>query len=222
MLDAFGYAGVIVGGQTVAHIEGSWAGAPSAFAMARLDGTLKVSMKDGRIPDADPGASRVLGLFNLAAIPRRLAFDFGDLFKSGYSFDSIDGTFTLKDGSAYTDNLVVRSTAADMKLKGSMGLKARDWDQTVEVTPHVGGTLAVGGALIGGPVGAAAGALIQGMFKKQINSVARAEYRVTGSWENPTVKVLAKETLKQKQAAPQKGAQPAGDAPASTDEPKRG
>jgi len=160
MLDAFGYAGVIVGGATVAHIEGSWPGPPSTFALARLDGTLKISMKNGRIPDADPGGARVLGLFNLAAIPRRLAFDFGDLFKTGFSFDSIDGLFTLKGGVAHTDNLEVRSPTADMLLKGSMGLKTKDWDQTVEVTPHVGGTLALGGALLGGPVGAAAGVLL--------------------------------------------------------------
>ncbi|HSE13606.1 MAG TPA: AsmA-like C-terminal region-containing protein, partial [Rudaea sp.] len=200
MLDAFGYAGVIDGGATVAHIEGSWAGPPSSFALTRLDGTLKASIKKGRIPDADPGSARVLGLFNLAAIPRRLAFDFGDLFKTGFSFDSIDGLFTLKDGNAFTDNLTVLSPSADMRLKGRMGLKDKDWDQTVEVTPHVGGTLAVGGALIGGPVGAAAGAMLQGIFNKQINAVARAQYKVTGSWENPKITVIKKETVRNKPA----------------------
>lgn len=218
MLDAFGYAGVIDGGATVAHIEGSWAGPPSSFALTHLDGTLKTSIKKGRIPDADPGSARVLGLFNLAAIPRRLAFDFGDLFKSGFSFDSIDGLFTLKDGNAHTDNLTVLSPSADMLLKGRMGLKDKDWDQTVEVTPHVGGTLAVGGALIGGPVGAAAGAMLQGIFNKQINAVARAQYKVTGSWENPKITVIKKETVKNKPAAkpgtgkPQDKAQPPGGA----------
>jgi uncharacterized protein (TIGR02099 family) len=201
MLDAFGYAGVIDGGRTVAHIEGSWAGAPSTFAMARLDGTLKVSIKNGRIPDADPGSARVLGLFNLAAIPRRLAFDFGDLFKTGFSFDSIDGNFALKGGNAHTENLDVRSPTADMRLTGRMGLKAKDWDQTIDVTPHVGGTLAVGGALLGGPVGAAAGVLLQGVFKNQI----KAQYKVTGSWDNPKVTVLAKQTLKPKSIIPKAG-----------------
>ena len=200
MLDAFGYPGVIDGGATVAHIEGSWAGPPSSFALTHLDGTLKASIKKGRIPDADPGSARVLGLFNLAAIPRRLAFDFGDLFKTGFSFDSIDGLFTLKGGNAHTDNLTVLSPSADMLLKGRMGLKDKDWDQTVEVTPHVGGTLAVGGALIGGPVGAAAGAVLQGIFNKQINAVARAQYKVTGSWDNPKITVIKKETVKNKPA----------------------
>jgi uncharacterized protein YhdP len=71
----------------------------------------------------------------------------------------------------------------------------------MDVTPHVGGTLAVGGALVGGPIGAAAGALLQGIFKNQINQVAHVRYSVVGSWDKPTITQLAKETVK-----------PAGDA----------
>jgi uncharacterized protein YhdP len=196
MLDTFGYAGVVDGGATVAHIQGKWAGSPSMFALARLDGTLKVSVQEGRIPDADPGAGRILGLFNVSAIPRRLALDFGDFFKSGFSFDSIEGTFTLKDGNAYTSGLKVKGTAADIVVDGRAGLKAKDYDQIMEVTPHVGGTFMVGGALVGGPVGAVAGAVVQGLFKKAINEVARIRYSVTGSWEKPVITEIAKETVK--------------------------
>jgi uncharacterized protein YhdP len=108
-----------------------------------------------------------------------------------------------------------------MLLKGSMGLKTKDWDQTVEVTPHVGGTLAIGGALLGGPVGAAAGVLLQGVFRNQINSVARAQYKVTGSWDNPKVTVLAKETVKPKKPAPGTESPPSK-TPAPDAAPKRG
>jgi len=217
MLDAFGYAGVIDGGATVAHIEGSWPGSPASFALTRLNGTLKASIKKGRIPDADPGKARVLGLFNLAAIPRRLAFDWGDLFKSGFTFDLIEGVFNLKDGDAHTENLEVHSPTADMLLKGRMGLKAKDWDQVIEVTPHVGGTLAVGGALIAGPVGAAAGAMLQGIFKNQINSATRAKYKITGSWDKPSVTVIARDhrakptpDAKSGSGSPQTGVQSGG------------
>jgi uncharacterized protein (TIGR02099 family) len=189
MLDALGYAGVVDGGRIVAHIDASWAGTPSNFALNKINGgALRVNIAEGRIPDIELGAGRIAGLLNLAAIPRRLAFDFGDLFNKGYSFDSIVGTFTLHDGYAYTENLEVRSPTADMRLKGSMGLKTRDWDQRVEVTPHLGaGTLAIGGALIGGPVGAAAGAVLGGILKTPINAVTRAEYKVTGSWDKPVI-----------------------------------
>ena len=196
MLDAFGYAGVVDGGQTVAHIEGSWNGSPSTFALARLDGTLKVSVQQGRIPEANTGAGRIFGLFNLGALPRRLTLDFGDLFKSGFSFDSINGLFTLKSGNASTEGLEVKGPTADIRVSGRTGLKGKDYDQIMDVTPHVGGTLAVGGAIVGGPIGAAAGALIQGIFRNQINQATRIRYSVTGSWDKPTITQLSKETVK--------------------------
>jgi uncharacterized protein (TIGR02099 family) len=211
MLDAFGYAGVVDGGQTVTHIEGSWAGSPSTFSLARLNGTLKVSVQQGRIPDADPGAGRIFGLFNLGAIPRRLSLDFGDLFKSGFSFDSITGLFTLKDGNAVTNDLQVKGPTADIRVTGRTGLKTRDYDQIMEVTPHVGGTLAVGGALVGGPVGAAAGALLQGIFKNQINSATRVRYSVTGSWEKPAITEIGKERVKPVRSGKDDNVKPAAD-----------
>ena len=191
MLESFGYAGVVDDGQTVAHLEGSWPGAPSTFALARLDGKLTVSVKSGRIPDANPGAGRIFGLFNLASLPRRLTLDFGDFFKSGFSFDSIEAAFTLKGGNAYTTNLLVKGPAADIAVNGRTGLKTKDYDQTMEVTPHVGGTLVLGGALVAGPVGAGVGALLQGVFK----NVTRNRYSVTGSWDKPTITLLAKERI---------------------------
>jgi len=194
MMDAFGYAGAVDGGATVAHVEGSWAGAPAMFALARLDGTLKVSVREGRIPDVDPGAGRIFGLFNLGALPRRLALDFGDFFKSGFSFDSIEGLFQIKDGNAFTSNLQVKGPAADIRVTGRTGLKTKDYDQTMEVTPHVGSTFILGGALVGGPVGAAAGAVLQGIFKGALNEVTRVRYSVSGSWEKPTITELSKET----------------------------
>ncbi|MGE5167253.1 MAG: YhdP family protein [Deltaproteobacteria bacterium] len=217
MLDTFGYAGVVDGGATVAHIQGQWAGSPSMFALARLDGTLKASVQEGRIPDADPGAGRIFGLFNLTAIPRRLALDFGDFFRSGFSFDSIEGSFTLKDGNAFTSGLRVKGPAADIVVNGRAGLKAHDYDQTMEVTPHVGGTLMIGGALVGGPVGAAAGAVLQGVFKKALNDVTRVRYSVTGSWEKPVITEIAKETVKGEPAPkqPQSVKPKKTDAPAS-------
>src|SRR4029078_9018779 len=47
MLDAFGYAGAVDGGATVAHVEGSWAGAPSMFALARPHRPLKAPGRGG-------------------------------------------------------------------------------------------------------------------------------------------------------------------------------
>jgi len=193
MLDALGYAGLVAGGQTRSHIEASWPGPPSAFTLARLDGRLSIGVAEGRFLDVEPGMGRLFGLFSLREIPRRLALDFGDFFQSGMTFTSIDGEFELRDGNAYTRNLKIIGPAADIRIDGRTGIRAKDYDQQMVVVPHVGGTLPVVGAIAGGPAGAAAGLAVQTLFNKAINQVTAARYRVTGSWEKPVITLVARE-----------------------------
>lgn len=189
MLSGLGYAGLIDGGQTFADIEARWAGAPYVFALDRVNGTMDVSVGQGRFLDVDPGAGRIFGLLSLRELPRRLTLDFRDLFQTGMSFDRIQGRFQLADGNAWTEGLTVRSPAADILIIGRTGLASRDYDQQVMVSPHVTGVLPVIGGLAAGPVGAAAGFLAQGMAQSadDIERSSRVHYSVVGSWEKPVV-----------------------------------
>lgn len=189
MLGAFGFAGLIAGGDnTRASIEGVWPGAPTAFALANIDGDMKVDVGKGSIVEVKPGMGRLFGLFSIAQLPRRLLLDFGDVFKSGFSFNSITGAFALADGNAFTDNLDVKGPAAEIHIRGRTGLRAKDYDQTVTVAPHTSGALAVVGAVLGGPVGAAAGlALGRGLSR-----ATGARYRITGSWDKPVITTISK------------------------------
>ncbi|MFA7321610.1 MAG: AsmA-like C-terminal region-containing protein, partial [Dokdonella sp.] len=197
MLDSFGFAGIIDGGQTMAHIDASWPGSPTAFALANMTGSLDVSVQEGRILDVEPGAGgRLFGLLSLREIPRRLSLDFSDLFKSGMSFNSIKGTFTLADGNAQTSNLHISSPAADISISGRTGLRERDYDQQMIVTPRAGVALPVVGALAGGPVGAAAGLVVQGLIGKSINRAARSRYQVKGSWDKPQIILIGKDSIR--------------------------
>jgi uncharacterized protein (TIGR02099 family) len=193
MLDALGFAGMVDGGQTIVQIEGAWPGSPAQFGLPRIDGSLQAKVGRGRILDVDPGAGRLLGLVSLQAIPRRLALDFSDFFRSGMSFDSIEGRFELRSGDAFTTDLVVRGPSADIAVTGRTGLSARDYDQELQVTPKVGGVLPVVGALAAGPVGIAAGLMAQGVLKSPLDQMARARYRVTGPWDKPRIDLIARE-----------------------------
>ncbi|HEX5304839.1 MAG TPA: YhdP family protein, partial [Dyella sp.] len=197
MLGAFGYDGLFDGGQTRAHLDGSWPGGPAAFTLANLEGKLEVHVTDGRIPEASsPGVGRLLGLVSLAELPRRLTLDFGDVFGKGLGFDSIDGTFDFANGNATTQNLRLVGPAAEITVTGRTGLRARDYDQQLHVVPHVGNSLPVVGAVMGGPVGAAAGLAVQTLLGKGLNKAASARYVITGSWDKPVI------TLVDKKAAP--------------------
>ena len=193
MLDALGFAGIVDGGQTMAQLDGEWSGSPAQFGLARITGTLQARVGQGRILEVNPGAGRLLGLVSLQAIPRRLALDFSDFFGSGMSFDSIEGQFELRAGNAFTEDLVVKGPSAVIAVSGRTGLSARDYDQQLDVTPKVGSVLPVVGAIAGGPVGAAAGLLAQGMLQSPLNQMTRARYRVTGSWDKPQIDLIERE-----------------------------
>lgn len=210
MLEAFGFGGLIGGGEnTHVVIDGSWPGAPTAFALANLEGTLKFSIGEGRILEVKPGVGRLFGLFSIADLPRRLTLDFGDVFKSGFGFNSVSGDFVLKNGNAYTDDVEIKGPAADIHIRGRTGLRTHDYDQIVDANPHTGGALAVVGAVVGGPIGAAAGLAIS----RGLNQAAHARYSITGDWEHPVITTLSKTVPK---AAPAQASSSAAPAPASS------
>jgi uncharacterized protein YhdP len=197
MLGAFGFDGLVNGGKTTDMLDASWPGAPSDISLATMNGTLSVQVNDGRIPEAtSPGMGRLLGLVSLAELPRRLTLDFGDVFGKGLAFDSIKGDFHLADGNATTDNLVIAGPAANISVSGRTGLKARDYDQELRVVPHLGNSLPLVGAVVGGPIGAAAGFAVQGLLGKGLNKAASARYRITGSWDKPVMTLLEKHVPK--------------------------
>jgi uncharacterized protein (TIGR02099 family) len=198
MMDALGFPGLIDGGQTTADIDAIWPGPPSAFALAKLEtGAITLNVSEGRILEVEPGAGRFFGLLSLSEIPRRLSLDFSDFFRSGLSFNSITGTFGIDKGNAYTSNLVIKSPAADIAVTGRTGLRAKDYDQQLAVTAHTGATLPIVGALAAGPVGAAAGLVLQGVLGKPMGKALGSTYRVTGSWEKPVVTVVSREAPRQ-------------------------
>src|SRR5690606_34941555 len=146
------------------------------------------------------GAGRLLGLLSVAALPRRLALDFSDLTDKGLSFDSVHGDFELRDGDAYTRNLLLRGPAAEIGIAGRTGLGTQDYDQTAVVTGNLGASLPVAGALAGGPAVGAALLLFSQMFKEPLKGIARGYYRITGSWENPVVERVDAAEIKEASA----------------------
>jgi uncharacterized protein (TIGR02099 family) len=163
-----------------------WTGAPSAESLAAATGHVQVALDKGQIVGLKPGAGRVLGLASVAELPRRLALDFSDVTDKGFAFDTVRGDFQLHDGSAYTDNVLVKGPAAEIGLIGRVGLKNHDYDQTAVVTGNVSNTLPLA-ALAAGPVAGGAVWLFTQVFKQPLKGLVRGYYRITGSWDNPTV-----------------------------------
>jgi uncharacterized protein YhdP len=186
-LKGLGYAEVIDAKSGRMDFDLSWVGAPTDEALTEATGHVQLALDKGQIAGLKPGAGRVLGLASVAALPRRLALDFSDLTDKGLAFDTVRADFDLREGSAYTDNVLVKGPAAEIGLIGRVGLKNKDYDQTAVVTGNLGSSPLPLAGFVGGPVLGAAVLLFTQVFKQPLKGLARGYYRITGSWDNPTV-----------------------------------
>jgi uncharacterized protein (TIGR02099 family) len=203
LIDAMRIGTEVEGEQGHLSARLTWPGPPEVSALQRLSGRLEISAKDGELTAVEPGAGRVFSLMSLSHLPRRLALDFNDLTGEGLAFDTLTGTFRLTDGDAYTDNLTLRGSAAEIGIAGHANLKDRTYDQTAVVTGQLGASLGVAGALAGGPVVGAALLLFSQVFKETLKGVTRGYYRITGSWDDPQVRRIDARELKDDRQASQ-------------------
>lgn len=192
VLEAMDISSAMQGGQTVVHFDAWWNGPPAAFALERLNGEMDLSIVQGNILTAEPGAGRMLGLLSLSELPRRLAMDFRDVFAEGFSFDEATGTMLLENGTSFTDDLILKSTTAEISIIGSTDLVGQTFNYEFSVRPGVSKALPVIGAIAGGPVGAAAGLALQALLRDALGEAAEAKYTIRGPWANPQVEPVAK------------------------------
>ncbi|MBI2803002.1 MAG: TIGR02099 family protein [Gammaproteobacteria bacterium] len=196
ILQHFGYnAQAIDGGETQLDIEAAWHGTPADFTLDRLDGKLNLRVGKGRLLDIEPGSGRLFGLLSLQTLPRRLSFDFADLFEKGFVFDHIEGWFELQQGNAYTNSLYMEGPSAKVEISGRTGLAQQDYDQLAVVTPSLSKSIPLASAFFG-PAGIGVGAAIylgQKVFKsipEQVDKFLQKRYSITGGWTNPKVERL--------------------------------
>jgi uncharacterized protein YhdP len=180
------------GGQTLVDFGVWWDGSPGQFKLARLNGDVDFSVNSGVILNASSGSGRLLGLLSVQSLPRRLALDFRDVFDSGFVFDEANGSFTMLNGSARTDDVTLTSSAANISFSGTTDLVAREYDQLITVRPGLGNTLPVIGAIAGGPGGAAAGLALQGLLHNELGEATQVQYTLTGAWDEPQIEPVLK------------------------------
>lgn len=169
-----------------------WPNAPFAPEISNLTGNARISIGQGRIVEISQGSSakmdlaRMLSMFSLQSLPRRLTLDFRDVFQKGYSFDSIQGDFNFRNGSVYTSNLQFSGPTARVLVNGRIGLRNKDYDLILSVTPYVTSTLPLAATLLTGQP-------LIGLAALAVNTVIDASkattyyYVVKGSWQNPSV-----------------------------------
>ncbi|VVC76203.1 hypothetical protein AQUSIP_15090 [Aquicella siphonis] len=171
----------------------TWNDAPYAPSLSSMNGRASLVLGPGRIVDvgqensAKMDLGRMLSIFSLQTIPRRLALDFSDVFQKGYSFDSVRGDFNVQNGDIYTKNLRFEGPVARVGINGRIGLKNKDYNFILSVTAHVTSSIPVAATLLTGNPLIGLGALaVNTVIGSQVSSATTNYYSVTGPWNNPT------------------------------------
>ena len=194
LLAQLGSPGRLRNGAT--HVTGSlsWMGGVEDFDLATLGGDLDVNVKQGQFLKVDPGAAKLLGILSLQALPRRIALDFRDVFSEGFAFDEIAGSVHLERGSAYARDLRMNGPAAKIRMSGVVDLERETQNLRLHIQPRLEDTVAVAGALIGGPAVGLGTLIANKVLKNPIGQAITFEYAVTGSWTEPKVAKIPRAT----------------------------
>ncbi len=187
LLAQLGSPGRLKGG--AAQITGTlgWMGGLEDLDLGSLGGDLVLGVKQGQFLKVDPGAAKLLGILSLQALPRRIALDFRDVFSEGFAFDEITGSLHLDRGSAYTRELRVNGPAAKVRMSGVVDLAHETQNLRVQIQPRLEDTVAVAGALLGGPAVGLGTLIASKVLKDPLGQAANFEYSVTGNWAEPSI-----------------------------------
>jgi uncharacterized protein YhdP len=190
MLQHLGYARYVDRSKMVATLHWRWPGAPYRFNWESLSGNSTIEFEKGILTDIDPGTGgRFLGLFNLLHLPKRLSLDFKDVYKDGFVFDAIKGTYVFGSGDAITQDTEISASAADLTMMGRIGMADQDYDLVAIVTPQSSVATFAGGALVAGPTIGVGLVLLQEIFG--LDLLGQEIYTIEGGWDNPVVKQIS-------------------------------
>ncbi len=194
VFEAWGQDKLLESKSAVIDIDAQWLGAPDQVTLKIVEGGVNLDIKKGSFNRGagsdENGLLRLLALFNFDTILRRLRLDFSDLASQGYSYDKIYGNLEIKDGNIYlTDPLIVESSSSYVQLVGTIDVVNEKLDSEMVVTLPLASSAAFATAIVVNLPAAIGLYVMSKMFKKQLDRASSLNVGVSGSWEDPKVKV---------------------------------
>lgn len=186
-LARLGYPNTVRDG--IAEIGGTlaWNGGPHQLDYGSLSGKFAFRAAKGQFLQMEPGLGKLLGVISLQSLPRRLSFDFRDVFSRGFAFDEILGEIKVDQGIAATDKFLIAGPAAKVLMSGSVDLSRETQNLQMKVSPHVSEGVAIATGFLGGPIGALAAFVALKLAKDPFDNLVSFRYTVTGGWADPVV-----------------------------------
>lgn len=203
-LERFGYPDTIKGGSATLSGQLKWPGSPHEFSLPGLGGNLTLEAKRGQFLKIQPGVGRLLGVLSLQTLPRRLLFDFRDVFNDGFAFDQIGGNVRISQGVLKSDDFRMEGPAAKVAISGETNLDRETLNLHVKVSPSISDSLSLA-AFAGGPAVGAAAFVAQKLLKDPFNKLASYQYDIGGTWDDPQeLKSSAENNSKPASSMPEK------------------
>ncbi|OLO07080.1 hypothetical protein BTW08_13720 [Salinicola sp. MH3R3-1] len=166
----------------------SWPGAPWQFALPLSTGRVQTTMENGRLRQIHSSGAKLVGLFNLDNILRRLQLDFSDVTDGGTSYKRLDGSATLYNGRLQTEGpIVVDGTATRFTLAGSVDLNRQTLDQRLGITVPVSQNLPLVAVMVGAPQVGIGLFVFDQLFGRWLDRATQIYYRIEGPWSSPTI-----------------------------------
>ena len=187
VLARFGMKNVVRNGHGKIEGQVGWLGSPITLDYPSMSGSFNVNVEDGQFLKADPGIAKLLGVLSLQSLPRRLMFDFRDVFYEGFAFDFFRGDVAIAQGVARTGNLQMKGVTATVIMDGSADIAKETQSIRVVVVPEINaGSASLLTAAVN-PVMGLSSFLAQLVLRKPLIDANTKELYIDGSWLEPRI-----------------------------------
>lgn len=187
LLARFGMKDVVRSGRGKIEGQVGWLGSPITLDYPSMRGSFSVNVEEGQFLKADPGIAKLLGVLSLQSLPRRLMFDFRDVFYEGFAFDYFRGDVAIAQGLARTSNLQMKGVTATVLMDGSADIAKETQAIRVVVVPEINaGSASLLTAAIN-PVMGLSSFLAQLVLRKPLIDANTKELYIDGTWLEPRI-----------------------------------
>ncbi|ODQ00392.1 YhdP family protein [Salinivibrio sp. SS2] len=191
LMGRFGVSGGIQDARFTSQADISYGGLPWQADITSLNGEVRADIQDGYISGVG-GAGKLLGLFSLDSILRKIQLDFSGVFEDGLAFDDITGRAVITNGVVVTDNIRMDGLAGDMVIRGIANLVSNQVNADVRFTPDITSGIPVLSAFAVTPQTALYVLAVTTAISPVVDVFTQVRYQVTGPIGTPDIREISR------------------------------
>ena len=116
----------IENGKGLVEAQIKWKGNKIKSFLYSLNGNANIDLKSGFFKKKiDPGVGKLLGIFSLQSIPKRLLLDFSDVYKEGFYFDKLIANADISDGIFRSDDIKMLGPSGSLSFDGEVDMRSQ-------------------------------------------------------------------------------------------------